>query len=218
MKSRVLALDLLAPGFVLSPERYGTGEVHVDGIPLREIALLTKQTISPATSNNDSQYLVADTGDAFEGVLSIGRPPSASFGSTKKVLSEGDVVISRLRPYLRQVALVDRGVANSGDGVICSTEFYVLRSVDNSRIAFLVPWLLSAPVQAILAAGQEGGHHPRFNSEILMRLTVPTELCDRREIASGKIEDAVSLFRQSKLLVAEEIENVAQIARGETTP
>ena len=86
------------------------------------------------------------------------------------------VVISRLRPYLRQVAWVDAGLLaeqTPGTELICSTEFFVLESVGSASVAFLVPFLLSLPIQAVLAAAQAGGHHPRFNERTLMTLPIP---------------------------------------------
>ena len=66
----------------------------------------------------------------------------------------GDVIISRLRPYLRQVAFVDsdiRGYELSAT-ILCSTEFFVLRAIEQESIAFLVPFLLSQSTQQVLAA------------------------------------------------------------------
>ncbi len=47
-----------------------------------------------------------------------------------------DVIISRLRPYLRQAAIIDQGLVaddNVSSMILCSTEFYVLRSKDDRR-------------------------------------------------------------------------------------
>lgn len=67
-------------------------------------------------------------------------PTSEQLNSNKKILKTGDVIISRLRPYLRQVAYVD---IDSNLQLCASTEFYVLRARNNESIAFLVPFLLS---------------------------------------------------------------------------
>ena len=94
-------------------------------------------------------------------------------------MQAGDVIISRLRPYLRQVALVDEALfqlCRRGNAVAASTEFFVLRGRTGFEAAGLVPFLLSQPVQAALAAGQEGGHHPRFRQELLLSLPVPDQV------------------------------------------
>ena len=72
----------------------------------------------------------------------------------------GDLVVSRLRPYLRQIALVHPSAVAHAEGrpLALSTEFYVLAPrVDGEDLAFLVPFLLSADVQRALAGAQEGG-------------------------------------------------------------
>jgi restriction endonuclease S subunit len=82
--------------------------------------------------------------------------------------------------------------------LVCSTEFFVLRSIDGRSISFLIPLLLSGPVQAILSAAQEGGHHPRFNESTLLDLRVPKALLEQREQISTEIEFAACLYRDSE--------------------
>jgi hypothetical protein len=97
-------------------------------------------------------------------------------GSAKRRVQAGDVIVSRLRPYLRQVALIDEALfqlAPGGNAVVTSTEFFVIRGRPGFAAAGLIPFLLSEPVQAALAAGQEGGHHPRFGKDLLLSLPVP---------------------------------------------
>ena len=80
---------------------------------------------------------------------------------------------------------------------MCSSEFYVLESKDGSSIAFLVPFLLSQRVQSVLAASQEGGHHPRFNERTLKSLPIPAFLLERRVELSTIVEHAVAQARQA---------------------
>lgn len=192
----------LEQSFVLAPERYdprrealGNGSAAV---PLRELAISVRQTVN-ATTSGLKQCIILDTSDAREGVITSRKEPvgPAEIGSTKKVASPNDVMISRLRPYLRQVALVDEGVQHLGPGVVlgCSSEFFILRSSDGKSIAFLVPFLLSDPVQRVLAASQEGGHHPRFNESALLELPVPTALLKKRDEISAMVEKAVKTYR-----------------------
>jgi len=194
----------LEGAYVLAPERYDPRrelEARRAMVPLRTLVNSVRRTVSVSRSDSSS-CVVLDTGDAREGVV-VNRKPAvtlADIGSNKKIPEPGDVIISRLRPYLRQVAFVDRKVRFLEDGVrlLCSTEFFVLRPADSQPIAFLVPFLLSRGVQAVLAAAQEGGHHPRFNETTLLGLPVPKSLVDRRKELSGDVERAVALFRQSE--------------------
>ena len=149
---------------------------------------LVRETISPAKASG--MNLVIDTSDAQEGILIGSNCPvkGADIGSQKKIACAHDVVISRLRPYLRQVAYIDTDFAKRHANVssVFSTEYFVLRSIDSLSIAFLVPYLLSARVQTILAASVEGGHHPRFKDSALMNLVIPDALVKMREQTSQK--------------------------------
>jgi hypothetical protein len=195
---------------VLAPERYDPrrdtlrfGSTLDRVVPLGDIVRIVRQTINPARSAPEThRFVVLDTSDIREGLI-VGRKTSVSLveiGSTKKCLQTNDVLISRLRPYLRQVALVDQGFADqtADASLACSTEFFVLRSLDEESIAFLVPFLLSTPVQGVLAAAQEGGHHPRFNEDVLMELPVPESLRARRKDVSAAILRCAALYRQSE--------------------
>lgn len=195
--------------FVLAPERYDRRrESHqingkqVDALTIGDIAEIVRQTINPmAKAAGERRCVVLDTSDVREGII-IGRKKPirvVELGSQKKGFNSGDVIISRLRPYLRQVAFVDTALAASSLGaeLACSTEFFVLRSLSQDSIAFLVPYLLSAPVQSVLAASQEGGHHPRFDEGTLLKLPVPTDLLARRTITSAAVVQSTVSYRQA---------------------
>ena len=194
----------LDPGWVLAPERYDPRlAAGAPGVALGELAEIVREHVSPERAPAGS-FLVLDTGDAQEGVLlppaARAPVPGAALGSAKKTARPGDVLISRLRPYLRQVALVDEGLTDAV--VACSTEFYVLRAREDRSIAFLVAFLLSAPVQQRLAAAQEGGHHPRFRQDALEALVVPDAVLAARDALSADVERAVAQARDARGSIA----------------
>lgn len=194
----------------LVPERYDPVRFNADasGIPLGAIAQVISESVQPSEFQPNS-YVILDTTHAFAGFVNMASysAASASTQSLKKIAKVGDVIVSRLRPYLKQVAYLDRRILGTGTTLIlCSTEFFVLRgnSSDDS-IAFLVPFLLSAEVQSILAASQEGGHHPRFNVKTLTGLRVPKALFERRQAIDASVRSAVERFRDSEVAIAENI-------------
>ncbi len=196
----------LADGLVLAPERYDPrrrAEAQ-DGRPLGDLVTLARQSVRAASSEPGLRYRVFDTSDARAGFLAHGRPavPGESLGSTKRVLQTGDVLISRLRPYLQQVAWVDPGLVEADVVLCCSAEFYVLRPHDDASIAFLVPWLLSEPIQAVLAAAQEGGHHPRFDRQTLLELPVAGAVLAERDSASAQTSEATAMLREGRVRLA----------------
>ncbi len=193
----------LATSFVLAPERYDPRRELDAGdaktVILDDLVTAVREVVQP--SADLGRCLVLDTSDAREGIVTARKKPieGSEIGSAKKVVEPHDVIISRLRPYLRQVAFVDAEIPNSEGAILtCSTEFFVLRSPDKQSIAFLVPFLLSHQVQEVLAAAQEGGHHPRVNESTLLTLPVPVPFLDQREMISKTIDKSVELYRKAE--------------------
>ena len=116
-----------------------------------------------------------DVTDALVSLLDAEKEPSfaAEIGSNKKTFKDGDVTISRLRAYLREIAVV-----RTCDDIrsVGSSEFIVLRpkkgQCDISPETLMV-FLRSAPVQTILKWCQDGSQHPRFSEGDLLSIPVP---------------------------------------------
>ena len=147
--STVLEVSRLDDGDVLAPERYDPRRRYLElgGIRLSDVVSLPREQTSAGTASATQQFLVLATGDARDGIVRPTVPPcnGTAIGSTKKRIRPGHVIVSRLRPYLRQVAWIDGELLESADRqseLLCSSEFYVLQSKDESSIAFLVPFLL----------------------------------------------------------------------------
>jgi hypothetical protein len=212
-QASVRSVAQLDRGWVLAPERYDPRRGGADaGVRLGDLVRVVGHYVAPDRAPL-GRYLVLDTSDAKEGVLLPPRAkvaiPAAELGSAKKVALPGDVLISRLRPYLRQVALVDdRLVRDEGAGIACSPEFYVLRARTTESVAFLVAFLLGAPAQARLAAAQEGGHHPRVPQATLEDIVVPEDLVERRAELSAQVEGAIAAMRDGQRALAAAIRPV----------
>lgn len=201
MRSCVARIADLDSVVILSPERYTVEEDRFgNGIALQDLTMLSKASVSPKAAASRDLY-VADTTHAEHGILKVLSIRPQRIKSAKKLIRQGDVLISRLRPYLRQVALVDKASFQSLEDFCCSTEFYVLRSIDSKSISFLVPWLLSGSVQKVLEESVEGAHHPRFSPETLLRLRVPQALVDERESVSRKVEQVSKMYNDQYSLL-----------------
>jgi hypothetical protein len=206
-RSTVINIDFLDTILVLGPERYDPRRYREAAkLTVADVAEISREQIHPGKDNGHFRYLVLDTSDAQEGMIMTSKEPvtSKELGSTKKIVRNGDVIISRLRPYLRQIAyLDDKLTALWPDNVVvaCSTEFFVLRGRDKQNIAFLVPYLLSVPIQEVLCASQEGGHHPRFNQKTLETLPLPEKLIEDRENISRSFVDAINSLREANLTI-----------------
>jgi len=211
----------LEPGFVLAPERYHPRRSLglVARRRLADYVELVAETISASSWRSAGAVLVLDTTHAYEGFVLCRHDPVAAtkMGSAKRPVLVGDVIISRLRPYLRQVALIDEALFRlcpGGNAVVTSTEFFILRGRAGFDAGGLVPFLLSAPVQTALAAGQEGGHHPRFGKELLLSLPVPETVAGTLHETAKRMQKLATAIRSSlraSRLLREKLE--AEMAR-----
>lgn len=212
MRSSVVRVADLNNPLVLSPERYSVDENRFgDGIALQDLINISRATITPKKAS-DQRFVVADTAHAEHGMLKLRSEDIQAVKSSKKILNAGDVIISRLRPYLHQVAFVDECLFDEQTNVACSTEFYVLRRLDSRSIAFLTPWLLSSSVQNVLQDSVEGAHHPRFSTETLLRLRVPQSLVDNRDSISHEVEQTSRMYH-SHLSMMDRLITVAEKSR-----
>ena len=157
-------------------ERLGS----VPGKPLAEHYRAVREMFDPTAAKAGELVRNFDLTDALQPVLDDEQSimPAFDVGSSKKRFVAGDVVISRLRAYLREIALVRTSPTVPTVG---SSEFIVLRPCDAkkpalSRAALLI-FLRSHPVQTILKWSQDGSHHPRFGEEDLMSIPVPDAVC-----------------------------------------
>lgn len=208
----------LAQGAILAPERYDPRREPLgrrnDGMPLGAVAQSVCELVSPR-SKDSRRFLIIDTSHSRDGILYSRLPATGieTVGSAKKLARPGDVLISRLRPYLRQIAYVDADMPGFADNVLiaCSTEYFVLRSADQASISFLVPFFLSAAVQRILAAAQEGGHHPRVGLETILNLPLPPSLVAGRAVLGERVEAALRCYRQAE----RELRQLTQIASAD---
>jgi hypothetical protein len=119
--------------------------------------------------------------------------------STKKTMRDGDVVISRLRSYLKQIAVVR--LAN-GEVAVGSSEFYVLRPIADLKAEALLAYLRSDLVQTVLKWSQDGTAHPRFDEATLLSLPVPQALIDQQDTIARSINDAISARQKMKTHLA----------------
>jgi hypothetical protein len=126
-----------------------------------------------------------------------------SIKSVKRILAEGDIVISRLRSYLKEIAIVLNGHDTQ---MVGSTEFIVLRGKRSSiRAEALLIYLRSPHVQAILKWCQDGSNHPRFDEAELLRIPIPKVVRERQELLIGLVQNSIETRRRATRLLAEAI-------------
>ena len=171
-----------------SPARYATIEV-LAAKPhklLSERCDSIRELFDPNKPGEITRVRNFDLGDALKPSLDDNQEivSTEEVGSTKKHMQAGDLVVSRLRSYLRQIAVV-----RTSDKVptVGSTEFIVLRPRDGIDPELLMVFLRSHPVQTILKYCQEGNQHPRFHEDNLLSIPVPDVLFEH----SGEITKSI---------------------------
>jgi hypothetical protein len=189
VKAAKKTLAELGEDVILAPERHVALADAGEGVPLASIVVERNERAVPS---EHARTIVLDTTHARDGILDLAaamRAPEPA-KSAKKLARPGDLLVSRLRPYLRQIALVRTLPPRH---VLCvSTEFYVLAPRENGDdLAWLLPFLLSDRTQQILAAAQEGGHHPRVPRSSLFAIRVPQSMYRARKARSRTVSQAL---------------------------
>jgi type I restriction enzyme M protein len=152
-----------------------------------------------------------DVTDALVPLLDADKEPSfaADIGSMKKVFKDGDVAISRLRAYLKEVAVV-----RTGDDIpsVGSSEFIVLR-LKNKIISpeTLMVFLRSPPVQTILKWCQDGSQHPRFSESDLLAIPVPDAVVQVSPKITKSVQDGFAARDRARKLL-EAVKHAVEIA------
>ena len=156
------------------------------GKPLGKRFSSVRQMMDPKKENVPPIVRNYDVTDALQPILDDEKELVATeeIGSIKKIFENGDVAISRLRAYLREIAVVRTDGKMPSVG---SSEFIVLRPKTKVDKAIapetLLTFLRSAPVQTILKWCQDGSQHPRFSESDLLAIHLP----DAVEAASAEI-------------------------------
>ena len=198
----------LGVNFILTPERYNPRRRmsidNEDTILMSEIVEIVNDIITKKQAQGKS-IIQINTSDAMGGYLNINSEVNDSINSNKKILRKGDVIISRLRPYLRQVAYVDE---DRKEILGASTEFFVIRARNNESIAYLVPFFLSQPAQLVFENSVEGSQHPRFKEEDVLNLKIPKNIYDERANISKRVIEAIESYRSYERSIFKEIKEM----------
>ncbi len=144
-----------------------------------------------------------DLSDALSPFLDGTKEPSdrTAIASTKKMIRAGDLVVSRLRSYLKEIALVQSG----GDvPMVASTEYIVLRPKQSGDLPVeaLMIFLRSALPQVVFKWSQDGSNHPRFDEKELLRLPLPRVLIQEANEYVTAVRSVISRRESATQLLA----------------
>ncbi len=131
------------------------------------------------------------------GNFMIDVEPTQEIGSSKKQAIKGDFVISRLRSYLKEMAVIQPKNFKQ----LLSTEYLVYRPKTNLLSSnTLLAFSLSRIVQTILNYSQYGTEHPRFYEFVFNEMPIPKCLLLMNAEIDSIINKAYETLEESKEL------------------
>ncbi|MDE5925963.1 MAG: hypothetical protein K2N75_08805 [Helicobacter sp.] len=123
-----------------------------------------------------------------------------ALGSNKKEVKENDFIISRLRSYLQEMAVIQ----TKNYKQLVSTEYLVYRPKTNLLSSnTLMVFALSEIVQTILNCSQYGTEHPRFYEFVFNELPIPDCVFGLNYEIDSMLNKAYHTLEQSKVLYKE---------------
>lgn len=175
--------------------------------PVREMYTPPTQDTGNSILNFDLthalHYFLDDDGDVV---------PENEIGSLKKRIKKNDIVVSRLRSYLKEIAIVE---VPEGVPAVGSSEFIILRSASKELLPeALLVYLRSAPVQTILKWSQDGSNHPRFQENELLAINVPDKVLKIQADIRKMIQEGIKAHREAKRLLGEAKSEVERLIEG----
>lgn len=143
-----------------------------------------------------------DLSDALSPFLDDSKKPveRTEIACTKKIIQGGDLIVSRLRSYLKEIAVVKPG---DGTLMVASSEFIVLRPKTGTvlPVEALLVYLRSELPQLVFKWSQDGSNHPRFDEGELLRLPVPKAVIARGSEFVAVVQSMISSKERSTQLL-----------------
>lgn len=196
-KTRILA--------ALAKMPHRTVEAHAPGI---------RDMYDPKQARKGEMVRNFDITDALEPFLDDSREPEEAIemGSSKKRFRAGDVVVSRLRSYLKEIAVVRTSGTPQSVG---SSEYIVLRPNGKGVSPETLMVYLRCPlVQTILKWSQDGSNHPRFTEEDLLAIPVPDRVLSVQKQIDGLVNKAIDARIEAARLLEQAKKTVEDLIAG----
>jgi type I restriction enzyme S subunit len=143
----------------------------------------------------DHRFTYIDVGsiDSDKGVISDRvevLEPNEAPSRARKVVSRGTLLYSTVRPYLLNIAIVDRDFDHEP---IASTAFAILHPFTGISNRFLFYWLRSAPFIAYVQDAMKGMAYPAINDETFYSGVVPVPPGPEQKRIVTKVDKLMAL-------------------------
>lgn len=114
----------------------------------------------------------------------------------RRIVKSGQIIVSSVEGSLQSCALI----TDESDGALCSTGFYVLDS-DCINSETLLVLFKSEPIQALMKQRCSGTILTAISKDELLSMPLPMIDEDVQKAIAAKVQESVSLRRQSKQLL-----------------
>ena len=125
--------------------------------------------------------------------------------SSKHRFYPGQILYSKIRPYLAKAVLVDF------EGV-CSADMYPINSFINSR--FLHRWMLTAKFTRLASDHQGRTVLPKINQQALIRLPVPVPPHVEQQVITDEVERCLSIVDEVEATIDIELKRADRLRQS----
>jgi type I restriction enzyme S subunit len=117
----------------------------------------------------------------------------------KRAIDKNDVIISLVRPYLKNIALIEE----EDDLAVASTAFYVCRSNGSFVPKFLYNYLRGPSATAYLNEHTKGDNSPSVRNSDFENIPIPLPPLNEQKRIADKVERLLDKINQVKQLIEE---------------
>ncbi|CAI8834275.1 type I restriction enzyme, S subunit [Brevibacillus sp. IT-7CA2] len=128
----------------------------------------------------------------------------------KRAVNEGDVLISLVRPYLKNIAMVE----TCHNEAVASTGFYVCRTLDLLDSTFLYYFLRTDVMTSYLISKTKGDNSPSVRSEDFLSGSIPLPPLHEQKRIVERVESLLEKINEAKQLINDIPRKVDQLRKS----
>ena len=122
----------------------------------------------------------------------------------RRIIRNGDVIISTVRTYLKAIALIDKKY----DGFVCSTGFAVLTPLEKVEARFLYYNIYTDSFTSRVSYYSNGISYPAINSSVLATLHITLPSIDEQKQIADYLDDKCAKIDEMIAIRNEQIEQL----------